>query len=445
MPGAPVGPPRPTLTSTPLAVPDRVRPATSDRRLPVPGRPDDLLLAASVRGPTSRSSAAAGGAPPGSGGRPPYLVIEPGGGTNRLTVLVRLVLAWPHLVVLELLGVLALPICVYGWVAALFLRRLPERVHRFLSGVVAYQVRVSAYVYFLADEYPPFALVSGETDDYPVRAVFPAQGALGRARVLFRAVLILPASVLAAVVGTGLGVLGFFLWIVVLVGGRTPESVRQAVGGVVRFNLRVAAYAWLLTDVYPGGILPRAAPTGPAGVPGLAGEPPLGWSRPPRRSAGAMALTVGFIVLGSLGLVYDCAAVAIPVYLGARASLRNQEAQALVGAYDRLNDSALRFDSGATACRHSAEPTACLQQVTGQFSSSLSAFAASARSVHYNAVATASAGAMADTAEGMALDMDKLANGGGQQALTAYENSGQYLTQQYREVLNDLGAASSPV
>ena len=56
---------------------------------------------------------------------------------NRLTVLVRIILAIPHLVVLWALGIAAEVVVIICWFAALFLGRLPEGLAGFLTGVPA--------------------------------------------------------------------------------------------------------------------------------------------------------------------------------------------------------------------------------------------------------------------------------------------------------------------
>lgn len=44
-----------------------------------------------------------------------------------------------------------------AWFAVLFTGKMPESMHRFLTGTYRWVVRVSAYMWFLTDEYPPFS------------------------------------------------------------------------------------------------------------------------------------------------------------------------------------------------------------------------------------------------------------------------------------------------
>ena len=77
---------------------------------------------------------------------------------NRVTVFFRLVLAIPHAIVLELVGIVAFFVFAIAWFAVLFTGRWPEGLRRFAIGFVRWQLRYSAYVFLVCDEYPPFSL-----------------------------------------------------------------------------------------------------------------------------------------------------------------------------------------------------------------------------------------------------------------------------------------------
>jgi hypothetical protein len=109
---------------------------------------------------------------------------------------------------------------------------------------------VHGYASLLYDAYPPFTF---DDVDYPLRlAVRP--GPLNRAAVFFRIILILPCLLLAALVIYGQAIASFFIWLIVLVSGRMPESLHQATAAVVRWFARVQGFYWMLTSEYPGGL-----------------------------------------------------------------------------------------------------------------------------------------------------------------------------------------------
>lgn len=77
---------------------------------------------------------------------------------NRWLPLVKWLLAFPHLIVLTVLGVAALVVWVVAWFAILFTGEFPRGMFDFILGVLRWNSRVYAYVFFMRDEYPPFSL-----------------------------------------------------------------------------------------------------------------------------------------------------------------------------------------------------------------------------------------------------------------------------------------------
>src|SRR5260370_36176490 len=132
---------------------------------------------------------------------------------SRLTVLVRIFMVIPQLVVLWLLGIAALVVVIIGWFGALFTGRLPVFAADFLTGYLRWLTRVYAYLFLLTDVYPPFSL---DDADYPVRvAVMP--GRLNRLAVLFRYFLLIPCWIVLAIVSYGaLTIFLFVTWLIVL-------------------------------------------------------------------------------------------------------------------------------------------------------------------------------------------------------------------------------------
>lgn len=82
----------------------------------------------------------------------------PEGGRDRVTVAFRFFLALPHLVVLWLLSIVWAFTTAIAWIAILVTGRYPETLYGFAIGVLAWAVRVEAYMLLLCDEYPPFTL-----------------------------------------------------------------------------------------------------------------------------------------------------------------------------------------------------------------------------------------------------------------------------------------------
>jgi hypothetical protein len=97
--------------------------------------------------------------PFGDGPYPAELKVErPAGERDRVTVFFRLLLAIPHFLVLWLLSLVWAVTTAIAWIMILLTGRYPETLYGFAIGVLAWGVRVEAYVLLLRDEYPPFTL-----------------------------------------------------------------------------------------------------------------------------------------------------------------------------------------------------------------------------------------------------------------------------------------------
>jgi hypothetical protein len=97
--------------------------------------------------------------PFGDGDYPAELLLErPAGDRDRVTVLLRLLLVIPHIILLALLGALWALSTAIAWIVILVTGRFPETLYGFALGVLAWDIRVEAYVLLLRDEYPPFTL-----------------------------------------------------------------------------------------------------------------------------------------------------------------------------------------------------------------------------------------------------------------------------------------------
>ncbi len=78
-------------------------------------------------------------------------------GRNRLTILFRIILAIPHIIVISLISIVALFVFVIAWFAVLFTGKWPTGLRNFVIGLTRWTTRLNAYMYLLTDEYPPFS------------------------------------------------------------------------------------------------------------------------------------------------------------------------------------------------------------------------------------------------------------------------------------------------
>jgi len=185
---------------------------------------------------------------------------------SRLTVFFRLALAVPHLVWLLLWGLLALLVGIVNWFATLAMGTSPSWAHRFLSRYVRYQLHVGAFLYLVGNPFPGFV---GAPGTYPVELHVAERRRQNRWTVLFRAILAVPALILAGVFGQLLGVVAFLGWFAALFTAKMPLGLRNAGAYALRYNAQAYAYLLLVTGAYPySGPCHEGAPDLP--VPGPA-------------------------------------------------------------------------------------------------------------------------------------------------------------------------------
>lgn len=167
---------------------------------------------------------------------------------SRLTVLVRLLLAIPHLIWLGLYSVVAVFVGLANWFATLVKGRSPERLHNWLVRYVRYSVLVYAYLYVLANPYPPF---HGTAGTYPIDLEVDAPERQHRLVTAFRPIIAIPAWVLNWVFGNVLQVVALLAWIVAIFIGRVPRGMEGLGLYCLRYQAQTTSYLALLTDRYP--------------------------------------------------------------------------------------------------------------------------------------------------------------------------------------------------
>lgn len=188
--------------------------------------------------------------------------------SDRFTVLLRIVLAIPILIVLGLVtgGGGSSPAGDAGEgvrttssgftaglaVATAFMiavrRRYPRWWFDFALALDRFSYRVGAYLLLLRDEYPS----TEEEQAVHLEVDYPDASTLDRLLPLVKWLLAIPHYVVLVVLVVVAAILTVVAWLVILVTGRYPRGIFDFVVGVGRWGLRVQAYAFLLvTDRYP--------------------------------------------------------------------------------------------------------------------------------------------------------------------------------------------------
>jgi hypothetical protein len=209
---------------------------------------------------------------------PVRLIVEPpsSGPRNRLSALLRPILAIPHLLLVGgpalgflgggyrfgALGALAFLAAVFDWFAILFGSGPVSGLQSWKRLYLVWRARALAYAAFLRDEYPPFG-----QGDYPVTLDLPPEPATrDRSAVALRPVLVLPHLLVLMFLVMAWVVVAFVSWIWLVVNGTMPASLWRFTRDVLGYSLRVEAYALLIHDEFPPFALTEA-PT-PGEMPG---------------------------------------------------------------------------------------------------------------------------------------------------------------------------------
>jgi glucose-6-phosphate-specific signal transduction histidine kinase len=202
-----------------------------------------------------------------SGGLPQYparLQIAYPEGLNRVTTAFRLILIIPIAIVAAVLTgantvhtgtTTTTSVSITGalfvstLLLILFRRRYPRWWFDFALELTRFTTRIGAYLALLTDKYP--STVEHQTValdlDYP-----DVERELSRGLPLVKWFLAIPHYIVLFFLGIGAVVSVVLAWFAILFTGRYPRTLFDYVVGVIRWGLRVEAYAFLLiTDQYP--------------------------------------------------------------------------------------------------------------------------------------------------------------------------------------------------
>jgi hypothetical protein len=170
-------------------------------------------------------------------------------------VMVRAILAIPHLVVLMVLGICLYIWLLLGWIAILVTGKVPGIAVAVLREYFQRTYRVLGYTMFLMPgSYPhlepgpgePMS-VSVDLQDLSINRLWgiPFVG------VFVRMILAIPHLIVVSILAIVMYVLVLIVWIPILLTGKYPGAIANFLGGFSRYAARVAAYIMLLPVPYP--------------------------------------------------------------------------------------------------------------------------------------------------------------------------------------------------
>ena len=185
---------------------------------------------------------------------------------NRLSVLLRIILAIPILVVGAFIGgyfdtgspelnealspLYAGGILFIGpLLMIVFRKKYPRWWFDWNLELSRFTARIESFLLVLRDEYPS----TDEEQSVHLRIEYPnAETDLNRILPIFKWLLAIPHYIILVILGVLAFLVTILAWLLILVTGRYPQGMFEFVVGVMRWSYRVGAYAFLLTtDRYP--------------------------------------------------------------------------------------------------------------------------------------------------------------------------------------------------
>ncbi len=167
---------------------------------------------------------------------------------SRWLIFVKWLLAVPHLIILYGLLVAWEVVTFIAFFAILFTKRYPKELFDISVNVYRWNANVYSYLFLLRDEYPPFSWEAGQ---YPVTYEVEYAEELSRWLIFVKWLLVIPHIIVLFFLFFAATVTLFMAWFAILFTKRYPESLFRFIVGVLRWQNRVYAYAYLMCDEYP--------------------------------------------------------------------------------------------------------------------------------------------------------------------------------------------------
>jgi len=193
---------------------------------------------------------------------PATLTIDYPENANRITVLFRLFLIIPILIILVLLsyhgagskqfpdesywvGILVIPTLLM----IIFRQKYPKWWFDWNEQLIKFSFRIMSYILLLQHEYPS----TDEDQGIHIKINYPnVKTELNRWMPLVKWLLVFPHLIVLFFLMIGVFTSTILAWVMILISGKYPKKMFNFVVGTLRWILRVQAYALLLiTDKYP--------------------------------------------------------------------------------------------------------------------------------------------------------------------------------------------------
>jgi hypothetical protein len=169
---------------------------------------------------------------------------------HRFLPLVKWLLAFPHYIVLFFLVIGVFFAKIIAFFAVLFTGRYPRGIFDFVLGVLRWSWRVTAYVYLLRDEYPPFSLDDDPSYRAALEIEYPEDG-IDNWRPLVQWLLIIPYAIVAGLLASLAGIVALIGVFVILFTKELPDGMFKLILIPYRWQFRASAYMLFMVKRYP--------------------------------------------------------------------------------------------------------------------------------------------------------------------------------------------------
>jgi hypothetical protein len=158
-----------------------------------------------------------------------------------------------HIIVSGVLNIAVAAIFFISQIAVLFSGKYPQGMHSFMVKVMRWQTQISAFMYGLRDDYPPFA-PSDDSATVSLAVPYPERNSRGWAIMTMfgiKALTLIPQMIVLWVMMIALSFVWVISQLIVLFTGKFPAGMHTFMVGVLRWSTRVNAFYYGLCDQYP--------------------------------------------------------------------------------------------------------------------------------------------------------------------------------------------------
>jgi len=167
---------------------------------------------------------------------------------NRGTTAIRVILAIPHLLLLQAWQGVTQVGALIQWFICLFTGKRSKGIWDLSYMEESYGSRVYSYVLLSHDVFPGFLTDPGKV---PSTYSLEYDESVNRLTSGLRLIWVIPALIIAALLAIAAFFVGIISWFAILITGKQPRGMFDFILKSLRYILQTSAYFFLLTDTYP--------------------------------------------------------------------------------------------------------------------------------------------------------------------------------------------------